>query len=131
MVLSAVPLRKWPRAANKPRTKERTQGTNFPLAAAKPVKPEVHNREDLMPAERFDFANADGNKLASLLDNPPGTPRAYALFVHCFTCGKDFHAARRVAESLKALGIAVLRFDFTGLNMSLIPVKLPNMLWKQ
>ena len=45
-------------------------------------------------------------------------PRAYALFAHCFTCGKDVHAARRIAEGLTALGIAVLRFDFTGLGAS-------------
>ena len=46
-----------------------------------------------MPAERFDFPNAAGQKLAALLDRPPGEPRAYALFAHCFTCGKDVHAA--------------------------------------
>jgi uncharacterized OsmC-like protein/alpha-beta hydrolase superfamily lysophospholipase len=71
-----------------------------------------------MPAERFDFSNADGLRLAGLLDNPPGEARAYALFAHCFTCGKDVHAARRIAEGLNALGIAVLRFDFTGLGSS-------------
>ena len=68
-----------------------------------------------MPAERFDFPNAAGQKLAALLDCPPGEPRAYALFAHCFTCGKDVHAAKRIAEGLTALDIAVLRFDFTGL----------------
>jgi putative redox protein len=71
-----------------------------------------------MPAERFDFPNAQGQKLAALLDRPAGEPRAYALFAHCFTCGKDIHAAKRVAEGLTALGIAVLRFDFTGLGTS-------------
>jgi uncharacterized OsmC-like protein/fermentation-respiration switch protein FrsA (DUF1100 family) len=71
-----------------------------------------------MPAERFDFPNAQGQKLAALLDRPPGKPRAYALFAHCFTCGKDVHAAKRIAEGLTALGIAVLRFDFTGLGSS-------------
>jgi putative redox protein len=71
-----------------------------------------------MPAERFDFPNADGQSLAALLDTPIGTPRAYALFAHCFTCGKDVHAAKRIAEGLTALGIAVLRFDFTGLGSS-------------
>jgi len=71
-----------------------------------------------MPAERFDFPNAQGQKLAALLDRPAGEPRAYALFAHCFTCGKDTHAAKRVAEGLTALGIAVLRFDFTGLGSS-------------
>ena len=71
-----------------------------------------------MPAERFDFPNARGQNLAALLDRPAGEPRAYALFAHCFTCGKDNHAAKRIAEGLTALGIAVLRFDFTGLGSS-------------
>jgi uncharacterized OsmC-like protein/alpha-beta hydrolase superfamily lysophospholipase len=71
-----------------------------------------------MPAEQFDFFNAEGQRLAGLLDNPPGEARAYALFAHCFTCGKDVHAARRIAEGLTALGIGVLRFDFTGLGSS-------------
>src|SRR5215468_8917578 len=71
-----------------------------------------------MPAERFDFPNSQGQTLAALLDKPPGEPRAYALFAHCFTCGKDVHAAKRIAEALTALGIAVLRFDFTGLGAS-------------
>jgi uncharacterized OsmC-like protein/fermentation-respiration switch protein FrsA (DUF1100 family) len=53
-----------------------------------------------------------------LLDRPPGAPRATALFAHCFTCGKDVHAARRIAEALTERGIAVLRFDFTGLGSS-------------
>ncbi|HVX91811.1 MAG TPA: alpha/beta fold hydrolase [Xanthobacteraceae bacterium] len=71
-----------------------------------------------MPAERLEFPNAEGERLAALLDMPTGAPRAYALFAHCFTCGKDVHAARRIAEALTALGIAVLRFDFTGLGSS-------------
>jgi putative redox protein len=75
-------------------------------------------KESAMPAERFDFPNAAGHRLAALLDRPAGEPRAYGLFAHCFTCGKDVHAARRIAEGLKALGIGVLRFDFTGLGSS-------------
>jgi putative redox protein len=43
---------------------------------------------------------------------------AYALFAHCFTCGKDVLAAKRIATALAARGIAVLRFDFTGLGSS-------------
>src|SRR5215813_5668209 len=74
--------------------------------------------EESMPAERFDFPNARGQTLAALLDRPVEEPRAYALFAHCFTCGKDIHAAKRIAEGLTALGIAVLRFDFTGLGAS-------------
>ena len=71
-----------------------------------------------MPAERFDFPNASGERLAALLDRPAGETRAYALFAHCFTCGKDIRAAKRIAEGLTARGIAVLRFDFTGLGAS-------------
>ncbi len=71
-----------------------------------------------MPSERFEFSNRAGERLAALLDRPMGQPRAYALFAHCFTCGKEIHAAKRIAEALTALGIAVLRFDFTGLGSS-------------
>jgi putative redox protein len=71
-----------------------------------------------MPSERFDFPNARNEKLAAALDLPGGEPRAYALFAHCFTCGKNVLAARRIAEALNARGIAVLRFDFTGIGSS-------------
>jgi uncharacterized OsmC-like protein/alpha-beta hydrolase superfamily lysophospholipase len=71
-----------------------------------------------MPAERFDFRNAQGQTLAALLDRPDGPVRAVALFAHCFTCGKSNRAARHIAEGLKLHGIAVLRFDFTGLGAS-------------
>src|SRR5215469_17034730 len=71
-----------------------------------------------MPAERFDFPNAQGEKLAALLDRPDGPIRAVALFAHCFTCGKDIKAARLIAQGLTSHGIAVLRFDFTGLRSS-------------
>src|SRR5579862_1048372 len=74
--------------------------------------------EPAMPAEKFDFRNAEGHTLAALLDRPDGPARAVALFAHCFTCGKDNKAARRIAEGLKLHGIAVLRFDFTGLGSS-------------
>jgi putative redox protein len=66
----------------------------------------------------LDFPNAQGQTLAALLDRPEGPVRAVALFAHCFTCGKDNKAARRIAEGLKLHGIAVLRFDFTGLGAS-------------
>jgi putative redox protein len=45
-------------------------------------------------------------------------PRAFALFAHCFTCGKDIFAASRIAGGLAARDIAVLRFDFTGIGSS-------------
>ena len=71
-----------------------------------------------MPAERFDFPNAHGEKLAALLDRPDGPVRAVALFAHCFTCGKSNKAAHHIADGLKLHGIAVLRFDFTGIGAS-------------
>lgn len=71
-----------------------------------------------MPTERFQFDGANGDKLAAALDLPDGAPHAYALFAHCFSCGKETHAARRIAMALAAKGIAVLRFDFTGLGSS-------------
>ncbi|KPJ78974.1 MAG: osmotically inducible protein C [Gammaproteobacteria bacterium SG8_30] len=69
---------------------------------------------------KLEFANADGQRLAGLLETPPeGTTIArYALFAHCFTCGKDIAAASRISRALAARGIAVLRFDFTGLGNS-------------
>lgn len=71
-----------------------------------------------MPSQRFQFQGSQGELLAAALDLPDGEPEAYALFAHCFTCGKDVLAARRIAAALTMRGIAVLRFDFTGLGSS-------------
>src|SRR5438309_8213000 len=71
-----------------------------------------------MPTERFQFTGEGGHQLAAALDLPEREPRAYALFAHCFTCGKDVLAAKRISGALAANGIAVLRFDFTGLGSS-------------
>jgi putative redox protein len=71
-----------------------------------------------MPTERFQFTGEGGHQLAAALDMPDREPLAYALFAHCFTCGKDVLAASRIARALSAKGIAVLRFDFTGLGSS-------------
>jgi uncharacterized OsmC-like protein/alpha/beta superfamily hydrolase len=71
-----------------------------------------------MPTERFQFPGSDGNMLAAAFDLPDGEPHAVALFAHCFTCGKDVLAARRISAALSARGIATLRFDFTGLGSS-------------
>ena len=70
------------------------------------------------PGERLDFPGHDGGKLAARLDLPVGAPQAYAIFAHCFTCSKDIFAAARISQALAARGIAVLRFDFTGLGAS-------------
>jgi putative redox protein len=71
-----------------------------------------------MRTERLEFPNAKGEKLSALLDLPLGKPAAFALFAHCFTCGKDNLAAKRMAERLAMCGVGVLRFDFTGLGTS-------------
>ncbi len=71
-----------------------------------------------MISEKIEFTGAQGDRLAARLDSPAGKPRAYALFAHCFTCSKDVFAATRIAAGLASEGIAVLRFDFTGLGAS-------------
>jgi len=70
-------------------------------------------------SQAVSFPGASGDALAARLDLPSGTaPRAYALFAHCFTCSKETRAATYISEALTAAGIAVLRFDFTGLGGS-------------
>lgn len=71
-----------------------------------------------MRSERVEFPGSQGTSLAGRLDRPEDQPRAFALFAHCFTCGKDVLAASRIARALTEHGIAVLRFDFTGLGGS-------------
>lgn len=71
-----------------------------------------------MPTKRVTFPGHDGGNLAARLDTPDGPHLATAIFAHCFTCSKDIPAARRIASRLSAMGIAVLRFDFTGLGHS-------------
>lgn len=68
--------------------------------------------------QRISFANASGEQLAAALELPDAPPRAFALFAHCFTCGKDIATATRITRTLAANGFAVLRFDFTGLGGS-------------
>lgn len=68
--------------------------------------------------ERFEFPTHRGHNLSARLDKPIGEIKAYALFAHCFTCGKDIKGARELSTALAAHGIAVLRFDFTGLGHS-------------
>jgi alpha/beta superfamily hydrolase len=70
-----------------------------------------------MFTERMDFQGPHG-KLSAKLDAPTGTPRAYGIFAHCFTCSKDVLAANRISQGLAAQGIAMLRFDFAGLGAS-------------
>ena len=72
-----------------------------------------------MSGEPVRFPNAAGQQLAGRLEMPAhGKPRAYALYAHCFTCGKDVRAAVDICRALCMQNIAVLRFDFTGLGES-------------
>ena len=68
--------------------------------------------------EHITFENASGIKLAAVLELPAQPIKYYALFAHCFSCGKDIIAATRISRELARIGIAVLRFDFTGLGNS-------------
>jgi len=67
---------------------------------------------------KVEFPGSQGGMLAARLEMPSGPARAHALFAHCFTCSKDIFAATRIARGLADRGIAVLRFDFTGLGAS-------------
>ena len=70
-------------------------------------------------SEKLEIINAEGLVLDARLELPLSQkPRAYAIFAHCFTCNKNFTAVRNISKALNAKGIAVVRFDFTGLGRS-------------
>jgi len=71
-----------------------------------------------MKSEHFKFPGSQGHELAARLDSPMTMPAGYALFAHCFTCSKDLKAAGWISRALVERGIAVLRFDFTGIGES-------------
>jgi alpha-beta hydrolase superfamily lysophospholipase len=71
-----------------------------------------------MTSSRFEFPGSQGSVLSARLDAPDASPRAWAVFVHCFTCTKDTRAAVYIARALVNRGLGVLRFDFTGLGGS-------------
>ena len=72
-----------------------------------------------MQFKNLEFANAAGQMLSARIDLPAGPkPIAYALFAHCFTCSKNIKAISHISRALTRKGIAVLRFDFTGLGES-------------
>src|SRR3546814_12506419 len=70
----------------------------------------------MMTARAFEFDGPRGYRLAGRLELPDETPVGWAIFAHCFTCGKDSLAATRLARALAARGVGVLRFDFAGLG---------------
>jgi putative redox protein len=72
-----------------------------------------------MQFQKLYFENQDGKRLAARLDMPlDEKPTAFAVFAHCFTCTKNFNAVVNIDRALALHGIAVLRFDFTGLGES-------------
>jgi uncharacterized OsmC-like protein/alpha/beta superfamily hydrolase len=72
-----------------------------------------------MSRKNIEFPNTAGERLAGILEVPDGrSPRAFALFAHCFTCTKNIRAATQISRALVERDIAVLRFDFTGLGES-------------
>lgn len=71
-----------------------------------------------MPKTKVEFQGASGESLAGLLEYPKQKAAQTVLFAHCFSCGKDIAAASRISRALVAKGLAVLRFDFTGLGNS-------------
>ena len=68
---------------------------------------------------KITFPNQAGHQLAARLEEPINQePHAYAIFAHCFTCSKNLNAVLHISRALTQHGIAVLRFDFTGLGDS-------------
>lgn len=67
-----------------------------------------------MAETTFAFTGGTGSQLAGHLEPPEGTPRGWAIFAHCFTCGKNSRSAVYISRALSRAGIGVLRFDFAG-----------------
>jgi putative redox protein len=82
-------------------------------------RPLIWGEMNWMAYETLEFENRDGLRLVGRLERPQDGPaEAYVLFAHCFTCGKDAKAAFYISRTLAQSGLAVLRFDFTGLGQS-------------
>jgi uncharacterized OsmC-like protein/alpha/beta superfamily hydrolase len=72
-----------------------------------------------MSFKKLEFRNREGQRLSARLELPVDEkPQAYSIFAHCFTCSKDLKAVVHTSRALTLRGIAVLRFDFTGLGES-------------
>ena len=71
-----------------------------------------------METKNLTFRNRNNIELSARLDLPSEKPKAYALFAHCFSCSKNIKAAYHISHSMARKGIAVLRFDFTGIGES-------------
>lgn len=72
-----------------------------------------------MATTKVQFTNRNGYNLSARLELPTNQhPHTFAVFAHCFTCNKNIAAVRNISRALNLAGVAVLRFDFTGLGES-------------
>ena len=72
-----------------------------------------------MRFKKVSFKNSEGHQLSGRLDFPLiGKPKAYVLFAHCFTCSKNLKSVEHISQAFTQQGMAILRFDFTGLGQS-------------
>ena len=95
------------------------KGGRNPLPGENDFRGKANGASTMIATEKFTFAGKNGQQLDGRLEKPLYVePRGAAIFAHCFTCGKQSHAATRIGAALAAKGIAVLRFDFTGLGGS-------------
>ena len=67
---------------------------------------------------RVKFPTQRGHELVGILERPTGPVRFQAVAAHCFTCTKDLKTLVKLSRELVRRGIAVFRFDFTGLGES-------------
>ena len=72
-----------------------------------------------MHFKKITFQNSSGNNLSGRIDFPlVGKPKAFVLFAHCFTCSKNLKSIDHISQAFNQQGMAVFRFDFTGLGQS-------------
>lgn len=72
-----------------------------------------------MSSKKIKFSNSTGHQLAAIIELPDAAePSGFAIFAHCFTCNKNLTAVKNIGRALTDNGMAVLRFDFTGLGES-------------
>ncbi len=71
-----------------------------------------------MPSQRYFVTNERGHQLAVIVEQPETQPKLFGMFSHCFTCTKDLKAIVKISRKLASHGMAIARFDFTGLGDS-------------
>jgi len=87
--------------------------------AIKKVNALVMSRNYRVQSRQLLFPGHSGYALAATLDYPEGAePLEYAVMSHCFTCTRQTLTTARLSRGLARNGIAILRFDFTGLGDS-------------